>query len=83
MKNDDTTPHAVKLAATTQQATKPKHSPLPGGTAHALYTDADKDRPDVICDSNGQVTLDLCKRCGKGESELFDDNGNMSQCSGA
>lgn len=39
---------------------------------HDLYTDADPDRPDVICDSNGQVTLDLCKRCGKGEAELLD-----------
>lgn len=37
---------------------------------HDLYTDADKDRPDVICDSNGSVTLGLCKRCGKGEAEL-------------
>lgn len=40
------------------------------GRAHELYTDADKDRPDVICDSNGQVTLGLCKVCGRGEAEL-------------
>lgn len=39
---------------------------------HDLYTDADKDRPSVICDSNGQVVLDLCKRCNRGESELTD-----------
>ncbi len=38
--------------------------------AHDLYTDADKDRPQVICDSNGQVALSMCKRCGKGESQL-------------
>jgi hypothetical protein len=38
--------------------------------SHDLYTDADKDRPDVICDSNGQVVLGLCKRCGRGEAEL-------------
>lgn len=37
---------------------------------HELYTDADKDRPDSICDRNGQVALGLCKRCGKAEVEL-------------
>jgi hypothetical protein len=37
---------------------------------HELYTDADKDRPDVICDRNGQVVLSLCKRCGRAEAEL-------------
>ncbi len=41
-----------------------------GWHTHDLYTDADKDRPDVICDSNGQVALGLCKRCGRGEAEL-------------
>jgi len=41
-----------------------------GWHTHDLYTDSDKDRPDVICDSNGQVTLGLCKRCGRGEAEL-------------
>lgn len=39
---------------------------------HDLYTDTDKDRPDSICDRSGQVVLDLCKRCGRGESELTD-----------
>lgn len=37
---------------------------------HQLYTDDDKDRPDVICDRNGQVVLGLCKRCGRGEAQL-------------
>lgn len=37
---------------------------------HDLYTDADKDRPDAICDGNGSVCLSLCKRCGKAEGEL-------------
>lgn len=41
-----------------------------GWHTHDLYTDADKDRPDVICDRNGSVTLGLCKRCGRGESQL-------------
>ncbi len=40
--------------------------------SHDLYTDVDKDRPDVICDSNGQVALSLCKWCGKGEAELYE-----------
>lgn len=39
---------------------------------HTLYTDADKNRPDVICDRNGQVVLDLCKTCGKAEAELLE-----------
>ena len=54
----------------------PDGSPL----AHDLYTDADADRPMVICDRNGQVTLGLCKRCGKGESELFNEDGSASEC---
>jgi hypothetical protein len=37
---------------------------------HDLYSDADADRPSVICDTNGQVALGLCKRCGKAEIEL-------------
>lgn len=51
------------------------------GEAHDLYTDADKDRPDVICDRNGQVVLGLCKRCGKGEAELTNEDGTPSPCS--
>jgi hypothetical protein len=41
-----------------------------GWHTHDLYTDEDKDRPDVICDINGQVVLGLCKRCGRGEAQL-------------
>ena len=37
---------------------------------HDLYTDRDKDRPEIICDRNGQVVLGLCKRCGKAEAQL-------------
>jgi len=37
---------------------------------HDLYTDADKHRPEQICDRNGQVVLSLCKRCGAAEYEL-------------
>lgn len=29
---------------------------------HTLYTNADKDRPDSICDRNGDVVLGLCKK---------------------
>lgn len=39
---------------------------------HDLYTDDDADRPDEICDSNRQVVLAQCKRCGKAEAELID-----------
>jgi len=54
---------------------------LAQGPAHDLYTDADKDRPEVICDSNGQVVLGLCKKCGKGECELTNEDGSPSACS--
>lgn len=37
---------------------------------HVLYTTNSPDKPDVICDSNGDVVLGLCRVCGKGESEL-------------
>jgi hypothetical protein len=40
---------------------------------HDFYTTADKDRPEVICDRNGEVVLNLCKRCGKGEADLIDE----------
>lgn len=39
-------------------------------TTHALFTDSDADRADVICDRNGQVVLGLCKTCGRAEAEL-------------
>ena len=38
--------------------------------SHDLYTNADADRPKVICDRNGEVVLCLCKRCGKAERDL-------------
>jgi len=37
---------------------------------HVLFSDNDKDRPDSICDRNGQVVLGLCKVCNRGEAEL-------------
>lgn len=37
---------------------------------HDLYTTADADRPKAICDSNGEVVLGQCKKCGRGEIEL-------------
>jgi hypothetical protein len=38
--------------------------------SHELYTNADTDKPEAILDRNGEVVIGLCKRCGKGESEL-------------
>lgn len=49
------------------------HPPIALGvfpTPHDLYADGDADLPADIVDSNGQVTLGLCKRCGKGEGDL-------------
>lgn len=40
---------------------------------HDCYTDADQDRPVSICDSNGQVALGLCKKCGRGGAELDEE----------
>ena len=39
-------------------------------TGHQLYKHGDKDVPDAIKDRNGDIVLDLCKVCGKGEVEL-------------
>lgn len=50
------------------------------GYAHDLYETHDKDRPPIICDRNGHVVLGLCKRCGKGEAELFNEDGSPSPC---
>lgn len=50
----------------------PAAPPTRGEAQHVLWTDADADRPKVICDANGQVVLDLCKVCGRGEAELIE-----------
>lgn len=38
--------------------------------SHVLYGKDDADAPDCIKDCNGDITLGLCKVCGKGEIEL-------------
>ncbi len=45
---------------------------------HDLYKTGDPDAPEEIKDGNGEVAVDLCKRCGKAEVELLD-----TQCSGS
>ncbi len=46
-------------------------SPTPVfGHSHDLYKTGDTDAPAVVLDTNGDVTLGLCRRCGKGETEL-------------
>jgi len=42
----------------------------PAFLGHDLYKTGDKDCPTSILDSNGEVVLGLCRKCGKGESEL-------------
>lgn len=37
---------------------------------HDLYRDGDVPLPPAILDTNGQVVLGLCRRCGRGESDL-------------
>lgn len=39
---------------------------------HILYTDNDSNRPNIICDNNGQTVLAMCKICGLAESDLQD-----------
>ena len=39
---------------------------------HILYKDGDPDLPSCILDRNGEVVLDLCRRCGRGEAELVE-----------
>ena len=40
---------------------------------HALYTTLDADRPDAICDRNGEVVLAKCRVCGGAEAALPTD----------
>ena len=45
---------------------------IPVGTypEHVLYKTGDSDAPEHIKDRNGDVALNLCRRCGRGEVEL-------------
>ncbi|MEX2739963.1 Lar family restriction alleviation protein [Rhizobium mongolense] len=40
------------------------------GHGHDLFKTGDRDAPVEIKDRNGEVVLDLCRRCGKAEIEL-------------
>lgn len=40
--------------------------------AHDLFKNGDENIPNSICDIHGDIVLDLCKVCHKGESELDD-----------
>lgn len=37
---------------------------------HVLYKTGDPDAPDSIKDAHGDVVLDQCRKCGRGEAEL-------------
>lgn len=39
-------------------------------TRHQLYITEDEDKPNCICDANGDVVLDLCRVCGQAEADL-------------
>lgn len=47
---------------------------------HILYQKGDDNVPDSIQDRNGDITLGLCKICGRGEADLSNDSG---ACPGA
>lgn len=46
-----------------------QHIDLPD-PVHVLYRNGDEDAPQCIRDSNGEVVLSMCRRCGRAESEL-------------
>lgn len=39
-------------------------------TKHDLYKTGDRDAPQAILDSNGEVVLGLCRKCNRAEIEL-------------
>lgn len=43
--------------------------------AHVLYKREDKDAPEQIKDRNGDIVLDMCRICGRAESELTEPCG--------
>jgi hypothetical protein len=43
---------------------------------HIFYETGDKEAPEAIKDSNGEVVLLMCKVCGKAEAELNKYNCN-------
>lgn len=43
-----------------------------GWHTHTLWKTGEEGVPSVICDSNGEVVLGLCKVCGRGECELVE-----------
>jgi hypothetical protein len=49
---------------------------------HDLYKDGDPDLPKAILDANGQVVLNLCKVCSRGEIELSEPCSNQSSYDG-
>lgn len=46
--------------------------PETGWHTHTLWETGEEGVPEVICDSNGEVVLGLCKVCGRGECELVE-----------
>lgn len=66
-------------------------------SGHQLYRTGDTDAPEAIKDRNGEVALDCCRKCGRGESDLTEpcdppvpddhyqddfDDGDCWQCGG-
>ena len=56
------------VRAALRQYVREQSHPVPEG--HELYETGDEDAPDSIKDRNGDVALEMCKRCGRAESEL-------------
>lgn len=58
------------IAKAVNRLSSPPSAVAGESTEHDLYKTGDADAPSVIKDSNGEVVLGLCRRCGKGECEL-------------
>lgn len=43
-----------------------------GGSPHVLFKKGDFNLPEIVLDRNGDVVLDLCRFCWRGEQELLD-----------
>lgn len=56
----------------TDQAQREAHFRNRGYMFHTLYATGDGDAPDSIKDRNGDVTLGLCRICGRGEADLIE-----------
>lgn len=64
--------HALAFGLLEQLKQRTGVGPASVSVEHDLYKTGDAGAPLAIQDRNGEVVLQLCKRCRKGESELVE-----------